>query len=324
MDGFDAVWGRIAALEGQTFHQKTGKPFRYRVVGSSVAPSTTSRQLARSQFARAYERRPLRGPRQLQDLQGPSYLFAILTDSRVAVGEPPTDVVNPAEPAGRRSPLRTTPQASTVPVAGPGPLGEMDPQQAMLIVPCSAAKSRGGQAPSLGGGRDCPESLIEARSRVLATAHADQGRVLPAWQRYQGAFYRQAGSALAEAATAGNVVIISGGYGLVRADEPIGWYDKALRLADWPHGALESALIDLARRAGSRTVFAFAAATTGYAQLVRRTPWRDAGLAAHLVTITGVSAGAMREVPSRLGLAFAAFWHRRGDYPPGLTIERLS
>ena len=86
MAGFDVVWQRIVTLEGQPFCQMRGKAFRYRVSGNSVVPSTANRQLARSQFARAYERAPLRGPGQLQDLQGPSYLFAILTDPRVAAG----------------------------------------------------------------------------------------------------------------------------------------------------------------------------------------------------------------------------------------------
>jgi hypothetical protein len=80
---FDLVWQRIVALQGETFRQKTGRSFSYAIRSGCVVPSTTNRQLPRSQFARAYERAPLRGPGQLQDLQGPSYLFAILADPRV-------------------------------------------------------------------------------------------------------------------------------------------------------------------------------------------------------------------------------------------------
>jgi hypothetical protein len=121
------------------------------------------------------------------------------------------------------------------------------------------------------------------------------------------------------------VVILSGGYGVARAQELIGWYDKVLRLADWPPRLLESALIGQAQRAGVDTVVAFAAETTGYAHLLRRTLWRDAGLRAGLVTVKGVTAGAMAEVPRRLGLAFAAFWNQRHDgYPPGIVVEQLS
>lgn len=71
------------ALEGEEFEQEKGRPFRYGISGNSVVPSTTNRLLPRSHFARAFDRAPLRGPGQLQDLQGPSYLFAILTDTRV-------------------------------------------------------------------------------------------------------------------------------------------------------------------------------------------------------------------------------------------------
>jgi hypothetical protein len=160
---------------------------------------------------------------------------------------------------------------------------------------------------------------------VLAAAEADMARMMPAWRRYEGMFYRCAGTALPDAAKTGNVVIISGGYGVARAQELIGWYEKPLRLADWPAGLLESALTSEAHRTGSRTVVAFASATTGYAQLLRRTRWQDAGLRAYLVTITGVTSGAMAEVPRRLGLAFCAFWNQQhDDYPPGTVVERLS
>jgi hypothetical protein len=40
--------------------------------------------LPRQDFEKAWHRRPLTRTRELQDLQGPSYLFAILTDPRVA------------------------------------------------------------------------------------------------------------------------------------------------------------------------------------------------------------------------------------------------
>lgn len=83
MERFDAIWRRITAYEGELFHQKQGKPFRYSVVGAAISPSTTNRMLSRGQFAKAFARMPIAGPGELQDLQGPSYLYAILTDQRV-------------------------------------------------------------------------------------------------------------------------------------------------------------------------------------------------------------------------------------------------
>jgi hypothetical protein len=67
-------------------------------------------------------------------------------------------------------------------------------------------------------------------------------------------------SAATSSAATGHVVIISGGKGIARSEEPIGWYDKILQLTDWPAGLLESALISEARRRGARTVVAFAPA----------------------------------------------------------------
>jgi hypothetical protein len=83
MDEFDDAWQRIVTLSGETFQQKRGRAFTYAVSRNSLKPSTTNRQLPRSHFARAFARGPLDGPGQLQDLQGPSFLFAILTDPRI-------------------------------------------------------------------------------------------------------------------------------------------------------------------------------------------------------------------------------------------------
>jgi hypothetical protein len=82
---FDPVWTRIVELTGEIFTQKTGRPFTYAIAGTTLIPSTTNRALPRSHFARAYERMPLRGPGEIQDLQGPSYIFAILTDPRITI-----------------------------------------------------------------------------------------------------------------------------------------------------------------------------------------------------------------------------------------------
>lgn len=346
MTGFDVVWQRIVTLEGEVFRQKTGRPFCYRISGNCVLPSTTNRLLPRSQFAHAFGRAPLAGPGQLQDLQGPSYLFAILTDPRVAAGGPGAAPAGPdvslghADRAADNWPaevrvggsgalpgIRAGPAGNRAPVPGVSWLSHVNPLWVLLVIPCSAAKARGGLPPASGRSEygDWPTPMQEARAQVLAGVDADVSGLLPAWQRYEGAFYRSARPALAQAATTGNVVILSGGYGVARAQELIGWYDKALRRADWPPGLLESALIGQAQRAGVDTVVAFAAETTGYAHLLRRTPWRDAGLQGGLVTVKGATAGAMAEVPRRLGLAFAAFWNQRHDgYPPGTVVEQLS
>lgn len=80
----DTVWRRIEAHAGETFRQVRGGEFTYQVDGNSVRPDRTNRLLAKSHFAQALDLAPLTSTTQLQHLQGPSYLFAILTDPRVA------------------------------------------------------------------------------------------------------------------------------------------------------------------------------------------------------------------------------------------------
>jgi hypothetical protein len=347
MAGFDAVWRRIAAFQGHTFRQRRGKPFTYVVSGGCVVPSTTNRLLPRSQFARAFERAPLGGPGQLQDLQGPSYLFAILTDPRIVTADavPRDEGLEQIRGVGADEPGRPALDALGLPgspgapgsSAGdrppdpgqavfPAVLRDVDPRGALVVVACSAGKARGGWVPGTASALGLwPEALLAARARVLANAETDLSAVLPAWRRYTGTFYQNAGRALADAAGTGHLVIISGGYGVVSAEEPIGWYDKQLRLSDWPSGLLESSLISAARHADAQTVVAFAAATTQYSKLLRHASWREAGITAYLVTVAGVSGGAMAKVPQRLGEAFGVFWNAQGgSYPSGIVVEDLS
>ena len=83
----EAVWGRIEARAGEAFTQVRGARFTYRVAGGHVVPDRTVQQIPRSHFARALELVPLSGPGEVQNLRGPSYIFAILMDPRVRAGE---------------------------------------------------------------------------------------------------------------------------------------------------------------------------------------------------------------------------------------------
>jgi Swt1-like HEPN len=243
-------------------------------------------------------------------------------DARNPAGQQAEDRAGPGGPVRPPGPAPTP--ARAVPQPSASSLGEVDPQRSLLVLTCSARKDSGGRPPGPDDAVAWPQDLRDARIRVLATARADTAHVLPAWRRYTGTFYQHAQPALADAVAAGHVVIISGGYGIARSDEPIGWYDKILHLADWPAGLLESALIGEARRCDAQTVVAFASTTTDYTKLLQRTRWQQAGIDARLVTITGVTGGAMSEVPRRLGQAFSAFWNRQhSSYPPGTTVEPL-
>lgn len=221
---------------------------------------------------------------------------------------------------GKAAPVATR-RADTVALKS---LAGIDPRQALLVIPCSGAKRTGGED-ERGRPGGWTADLLAARRRVAPVAHLDETRVMPACDRYEGSFYQAAGNTVQHAVKEGNVVILSGGYGLLAAEEHIGTYDRALKLSDWPAGALEQGVADAAADVGSDVV-AFASATTSYSRLLRRVPWRlPEGRQALLVTVQGVQEGAMSIVPRLLGEAFAAFWDRRHDaYPPKVSVERLA
>jgi hypothetical protein len=84
MADFDVLWARIVAHAGAEFHTKTGLPFSYSIAGTSVVPDRTGYPLHVSQFRVAWQRKPLRGPGDINALvRGPAYVYAILTDPRI-------------------------------------------------------------------------------------------------------------------------------------------------------------------------------------------------------------------------------------------------
>ncbi len=86
MAAIDVVWNRIVAYSGEMFHQKHGKSFTYSVSGDTVYLDTTDQDLSRRQIADALARMPLAGPDEISDLRSPNYIYAILTDWRIAGG----------------------------------------------------------------------------------------------------------------------------------------------------------------------------------------------------------------------------------------------
>ncbi|EMD24799.1 YaaA family protein [Amycolatopsis azurea] len=201
-------------------------------------------------------------------------------------------------------------------------LDEVDPREALTILGPSKAKIRGGDAGETGA--DWPEAMLRARADVLTKSKVDSGGMRPAWLRYNGNFYRNVGSALGEAAGHGRLLLLSGGYGILRAGEPIPYYDRKLRLSDWPRGVLEDAVLGEARRIGATNVVTFVSASADYAKLVRRISWSSSEIEGVLVTIDFNGGGAQVEVPRRLAQAFGAWWRGSpSDYPPGMVVEVL-
>lgn len=85
----DEVWGRIEAHAGETFRQIRGGEFTYTATSSYISPDRTSQHIPKAHFERALAMVQLTDTVPLQDLRGPSYIYAVLiAASGGATGEP--------------------------------------------------------------------------------------------------------------------------------------------------------------------------------------------------------------------------------------------
>lgn len=80
---FPTVWHRIEMHAGEKFRQKRGGTFIYSISGGCLIPDRTNRQIPRSHFEKGFGLLPLETTVPLQQLQGPSYIFAVLMDARI-------------------------------------------------------------------------------------------------------------------------------------------------------------------------------------------------------------------------------------------------
>jgi hypothetical protein len=185
-------------------------------------------------------------------------------------------------------------------------------KETLLIIPCSGAKQRGcnptNALPILSSLAPVrAAALAKARAALRENAPVDERTLMPAYRRYSGRLYKHAATFIGGAVDSGQrVMIVSGGYGLLLADEPIGTYDQRFRLSDWPGEVLEGCILDYAHHEGIRSVIAVMASTTAYAKLIRGVKWRRAGLEATLVSPVAHGGGAMVKVPRAQGEAVAA------------------
>ena len=79
----EILWERIKENEGKVFKQIKGGEFTYEVKGNSITLSRTRRSISKNIFVEALKHVPLENTVPLQHLQAPSYLYAILMDSRI-------------------------------------------------------------------------------------------------------------------------------------------------------------------------------------------------------------------------------------------------
>ena len=83
---FDRVWENIVLHQGELFHTITGKGFTYKVIDNDVYPThIKSGHATKEGFRKAFGIGNIQGPGQLsaEGIMGPSYVYAILTDTRI-------------------------------------------------------------------------------------------------------------------------------------------------------------------------------------------------------------------------------------------------
>jgi hypothetical protein len=192
----------------------------------------------------------------------------------------------------------------------PPPLLQLS-QNCLLVIPCSGAKREGSMpvhGPSILSEVDSAPAarLSKARSELRTKAKVDETTLMPAFLRYAGQLYQHSTESISVALAARrHIVVVSGGYGLLLADEPIGTYERRFVLSDWPKGLLQDCLLNYACRSGIRFVIAVMSSTTDYARLIKSVGWSGAGLTATLVSPVSFCGGAMVTVPRAEGQAVA-------------------
>ena len=188
--------------------------------------------------------------------------------------------------------------------------------ETLFVVPCSAKKTWNGNARRSDGVSvldslppPLANELRRQRAKNASTARVDESSLLPAAERYTGHLYQAAGNAFDTLLGSGSeVLIISTGYGVVHAREPIGMYERAvLEEAMWPNYLVQRCLAAYATYAGAKTVIGFFSRTTEYAQWFREVHWPKAIEEVNLVSPVARSrSGAQITVPRATGEALAA------------------
>ena len=87
MPAYEIVWSRITSHSVEVFRQIRGGEFRYAMDGNGIIPDRTKHRFSKTEIEKAFRRMPVKNTVALQDLRGPSYLYAILMDERIRQGD---------------------------------------------------------------------------------------------------------------------------------------------------------------------------------------------------------------------------------------------
>ena len=177
----------------------------------------------------------------------------------------------------------------------------------LLVLPCSSRKLPGGERPT--GTAGVLESLSGVTRRRLQEARAanrqraglNDAQVMTAYKRYAGTLYSIAGESIGRALHLGwSCVILSGGYGVVSADEEIGMYDARFEVSRWSPGLIGAVVTEYAIARGLSDVLAVVGRSTPYAEVLRRYRWSDQ-VRLRLAAPTVRGGGAMVKTPRAIG-----------------------
>ena len=149
------------------------------------------------------------------------------------------------------------------------------------------------------------DELVDQRVRNAVMARVDESVLRSAVERYDGHFYDSGRSAIeALLDRSAEVLIVSGGYGLVLPDEAIGDYSCEFQPKMWPDCLIERCLAAMVVESGIKQVVGVMSATTNYAKVFRRTMWSSTVESVHLLTPESVD-GARVYGPRAQGEALA-------------------
>ena len=79
----DSIWEKVKLHQGEIFHTVRGLEFSYRVSGETVIHTRSKETLSRSDFEKAVRLAPQKPSDLHNDVAGPSYVYAIITDPRI-------------------------------------------------------------------------------------------------------------------------------------------------------------------------------------------------------------------------------------------------
>lgn len=216
-------------------------------------------------------------------------------------------------------------------------------RRTLIVIPCSGRKRRGGTETRPGESilnwlssilnwlpEDLAGELREARRRNAPSSRLDESRTMPAVRRYAGALYQAADGALERIQNDGAVAILSGGYGVVLGNEPIGWYEQKFSERMWPNDLVARCLAAYAQQIEATTVIGLLAGTTAYAKVFRKVRWPANVAGVWLVSPAPDGGGALVKVPQAIGEALVEIADGRGlpkswtsSHGVGLRVERL-